>query len=191
MRTPFLVSALAITLAGCSSLTPAGLIAASRLDPLDTAPGDLAVAVSVPSQVRLRDGDAMLSLTFAPDDASKTPVAASVPLSVAENADSPTPPSDGTTVYTFAFAPDAAAQLTSAQTRIKAMRASGIEGKGSLSIGVDGGCLTGELNGSFSVATWLKTSPQASFVSLSRETDLFVALPPEDGAELEAALMPC
>ncbi|MEO0385846.1 MAG: hypothetical protein AAF234_20110 [Pseudomonadota bacterium] len=191
MKTSMFLGAIAIAVSGCSSISPAGMVAVSRLDPLETAPSDLSVAVSVSNQMHLRDGDAKLYLAFEPDKASVPPVAVSVPLSIIETDDIPRPPSDGRLIYTFAFSPEDAAQLAITQTQIKNLRAQGIEGEGTLSIGVEGGCLTGDLNGLLPIATWIKTSPQASFVSLTRETDLFAALSEEDRLALNAALVPC
>ncbi len=191
MKTSMILGAFALALAGCSSISPAGMIAASRLDPLETPPSDLAVAVSVPRQMRLRDGDATMYLAFEPEDSSISPVAATAPLSVTTNGDGPPSPRPEMLTYTFSFGPEAAAQLAATQTQIKNLRAQGVEGKGTLSIGVEGGCLTGDLDDHLLVATWLRTSPNADFVQMTRETDLLDVLSDEDRVELLANLEAC
>lgn len=60
-----LVGVCLATLAGCSTLSPAGMIAASRLDPQGTPPDQIALAVGVPETIRLASGDARLRLSFA------------------------------------------------------------------------------------------------------------------------------
>ncbi|WP_208353452.1 hypothetical protein [Pseudaestuariivita rosea] len=178
-------------LTGCGSLSPAGMIAASRLDPLETPPADISVAVSVPKVVRLRDGDAELTLSFTPASGrAGDTVLAQVPLTVTATADGPRAPAADEAIYVFGFNADAANALSVAQDRIKGLRARGVEGKGSLSIGVTGGCLTAPLPGALPVATWLRTGDDA-FVPLTRPTDMLQALQPEDRDLLIQGLQPC
>lgn len=191
-RTAISMCLSAAVLAGCGSVSPAGLIAASRLDPLETPPGDIAVAVSVPEALRLRDGDAVLHLGFVPDDPSVAdPVVATVPLSVSEDRLGPREAQSGERIYVFGFSPTTAAQLKDVQTRIKALQADDIDGEGTLSIGVEGGCLEGDLGDALPVATWLRTGPEAKFVTLTNATNLFDLTSSEEQAELKAEISRC
>lgn len=182
----------AAMLAGCSSVSPAGLIAAARLDPLETSPGDIAVAVSVPEALQLRDGDAVLYLGFVPDDpAVAAPVAATVPLSVSESMVGPRAALPGERVYVFGFTPATAAQLEDVQARIKTLKAEDVQGEGTLSIGVEGGCVVDDLGDALPVATWLRTGPEAKFVTLTNATNLFDLMSSEEKAELKAEISQC
>ena len=62
---PALLSVLVVN--ACGNVSPGGMIAASRLDPVNTPPGDVALAIGVPDTVQLLDGDAVLRITFAED----------------------------------------------------------------------------------------------------------------------------
>ncbi|PWJ19075.1 hypothetical protein [Jannaschia seohaensis] len=69
--------------ASCDAITPAGLVAASRLDPLGTPPADVALALAVPDALRLSNGDATLRPAFVVERASAPAVDVTVPLDVA------------------------------------------------------------------------------------------------------------
>lgn len=68
LKSVALAGLILLSLIACSSVTPRGLIAASRLDPLNSDAAKLAVAVGVPNTVRLVDGDAEFALSFVPED---------------------------------------------------------------------------------------------------------------------------
>ncbi|GFE63743.1 hypothetical protein [Litoreibacter roseus] len=179
-------------LAGCSSITPAGLGAAIRLDPVGTPPGDLTVAVSVPDALGLRDGDAEFRLAFVPDDPNAAdPVNVTVPLNIREGTTGPRTAAADEAIYVLGFSAQNADLIAAAQDRIKALKDQQIAGNGQLSITVEGGCLKRSLDGRLPVSTWLRTDPEAGFVPLTRRVDLFDALPREERAQLEAKLVPC
>lgn len=182
----------AVALMGCTSITPAGLRAALQLNPLETSPAELSVAVSVPGSVQLSDGDAVMVLGFVPDDPRlAAPVWAKVPLSVAAHAAAPEPLSSEDRVYVLKLDADAAKEMAEAQARIKARKSEGIAGTGSFSIGVEGGCLKAPLTSGFPVSTWLQADPGAEFVLLTRRTDLFEVLEPVEAQALREQLRPC
>ncbi|XWN31483.1 MAG: hypothetical protein ROR55_29200 [Devosia sp.] len=185
--------ACALTVSACASVNPAGLIAASRLDPLNTAPTDIAVAVGVPSTVRLTDGDAEFRMAFrAESDASAVLVDETVPLQLRPiAAGGPQPSSDSEVVYSARFAAEDAARIAAAQAEIKALRARGIDGKGTLSVSVSGGCVLEPAPRALPVSTWLQTSPEHGFVSLTRQQDVFRGLGERDAQALRAQLTPC
>ncbi|MEL7184128.1 MAG: hypothetical protein AAFY65_06215 [Pseudomonadota bacterium] len=193
MFTPIRIALIAASLVtGCGSVTPAGLVAAMRLDPLATPPGDITVAVSVPNTVRLTDGDAQFRLAFTPDDPTRAgSVDTTVPLTLIENAtDAPTPP-DGDAVYVWGFAPRDAARVAKAQAQITAARSNGLAGDGSVGVSIEGGCTTVPLGDTLPVSTWLKTGPDTGFVQLTRRTDLLTALPAAERSALLSKLTRC
>ncbi len=182
----------AIVVTGCSGISPAGLIAASRLDPLETSPSDIAVAISVPDALSLQDGDVSLYLAFVPDDLNTyVAIATTVLLSVSESATGPRQSAVGETIYVLGFSTQAAAQLSATQDKIKALREQEIKGTGTLSVDVTGGCLSGALGDSLQISTWLRTDPEASFVSLTHNIDLLDAISPENLAQLKSNFVQC
>ncbi|MEM8694173.1 MAG: hypothetical protein AAGG57_20190 [Pseudomonadota bacterium] len=192
-RTVFVGIASSLILSACASVNPAGLIAASRLDPVNTAPAEIAVALGVPETVRLRDGDAVFRIVFESEDPdARSLVDETVPLLVREIDDSgPLPSAAGEIVYTARFAPEDAVRIAEAQAKIRAFRAQGIEGQGTLGVMVDGGCVAGPALDALPVSTWLQTNPEAGFVSLTRRQDVFKALDERNAKALRAQLAPC
>ncbi|MGC1494547.1 MAG: hypothetical protein WA790_01970 [Sulfitobacter sp.] len=181
----------ALSLAGCSSISPAGLLAAAQLDPIQTPPDNISIAISVPEVVRLRDGDAELYLGFMTDDKNMSaPVEATVPLAILNEA-GPRPAETGEAIYVFGFSTSSAAELSAIQEKIKAQKANDVAGTGTLKVAIEGGCITGALNGKLPVATWLRTSPTGKFVSLTRKSDFLDALPRTERDQLLANLKPC
>lgn len=192
LRTIFGAGLMAVFLAGCGSITPAGLLAANRLNPLETPPGDIMVAVGVPEALRLQDGDATFRLAFSPANPTETPpVDTTVPLTLLTGTPAPQPSTANETIYVLGFSPQDAARVSATQARIRALKEQEIAGEGALGISVIGGCLAGDLDGRLPVSTWLRTDPQGAFVPLTRRSDLLQALPAEERAQLEAALEPC
>ncbi|MEM8854766.1 MAG: hypothetical protein AAGD34_13775 [Pseudomonadota bacterium] len=185
--------ACALTLSGCLSVNPAGLIAASRLDPLNTAPSDIDVAVGVQDNVRLTDGDAEFRIAFRSDGATSAfLVDETVPLQLRPITNgTPEPNADDEIVYSARFADEDAARIAAAQAQIRALRARGIDGKGTLGVSVVGGCLVGATLNSLRVSTWLQTNPQDGYVSLTRGQDMLRAVGESDAAALRAQLVPC
>jgi hypothetical protein len=162
-----------------------------RLDPVETPPSDLSIAVSVPEVLRLSNGDASLYLGFLPDDTGiADPVDTTVFLTISSET-GPRSPNSGEAIYVFGFSASAAKQLSAVQSQIRSLRTSGIAGSGTLSVAVVGGCLTGDLDGTLKVSTWLRTSPSGSFVPLVRETDILNELHQQERAQLLAGLNPC
>ncbi len=177
---------------GCSTFSPAGLIAASRLDPLQTSPADISVAVSVPEDFAIQNGDAALFLGFVPEEADKwDPVAVTVPLSVDGEMQGPRQPEQGEAIFVLNFAQSDASALAAAQHQIRALRAAGVEGKGTLSVSVEGGCWKTDPAETLPIATWLRTRPAGDFVALTRRTDLFEAMALEERAEFVAQQRVC
>jgi len=182
----------AVLLVGCGSVTPAGLTAVSRLDPLESPLSDLVVAISIPEALRLRNGDAEFRLGFTPEDQSATDVIdETVPLTHMDGIEGPRPTAVGETIYVLGFSTQDAANLTHIQDQIKTMQAQDIKGTGTLSITIRGGCLTNDLAQGLVVSTWLRIDPAANFVLLTRNVNLLDVLPPARRAQLKGNLIPC
>ncbi|MCP4207550.1 MAG: hypothetical protein GY767_10950 [Shimia sp.] len=192
MLKPIFLTGLAFLLVtGCSSAFPSGLIAAARLDPLETAASDIAIAIGVPEILRLADGDAQLFFGFTPNGTNTAPpVGTTVPLTISTGTGSLVPAADQV-IYVFGFDPASAAQLSAVQDQIKALQEQSVMGTGTLSAGITGGCLTGPLNDSLPVATWIQTSSDGAFVPLTRPADFLETLPHQERLELIEKLKPC
>jgi hypothetical protein len=188
-RTIFAVLIAAAVTAACGQVSPAGLVQAARLDPLETPPNDIFVAVGVPQSIQMRSGDASLYLGFQPNVGDL--VEATVPLARLENQIPPMPSRADQAVYVFGFAPDDADLLAQTQAQIRNLKAGGIDGTGTLSVLINGGCYVGELNDALLASTWLKTNPQAQFTQMTRSTSLFDMLDAASSEAIKSGLVPC
>jgi hypothetical protein len=75
--------------------------------------------------------------------------------------------------------------------KIREFRAAGIQGEGSLTIRVIGGCSVGQTPSSIEVSTWLQTDPADGFVPLTRRQDMTRAMAAGDAAMLRAKIRQC
>ncbi|MEM0936990.1 MAG: hypothetical protein AAGJ91_13950 [Pseudomonadota bacterium] len=183
----------ALTLASCAAVNPAGLIAASRLDPLATAPGDIALAVGVPDRVGLVDGDAEFRMSYRREGGDGAVlVDETVALQLRRvAAGAPPKRSAGETVFAARFSEEGAARIAAAQSEIRSLRRQGVDGTGSLTVSVIGGCVLGPPLRELPVSTWIQTNPTNGFVRLTRSRDLFAALDAPAAADLQRRLKPC
>ena len=183
----------ATTAAACSTLNPAGLVAASRLDPLNTPPSEISVAVGVPETLRLADGDAEFRIAFRGGSAASTIMLDEVaPLRLsAVGSEGPRPSASDETVYIARIAPEDAGRIAAVQQEIRDLRAAGTDGDGSLTVKVVGGCFVGAPPEEIAISTWLQTDPSDGFVQLTRRQDVTRALGARDAAMLMSQLSPC
>ncbi|WP_136443924.1 hypothetical protein [Pacificoceanicola onchidii] len=174
----------ALMLTACGSITPAGLIAVSALDPLNTPPGDVQLALSVPEAVRLAEDGATLRITFTEED--QVLIDTTAPLTITQGApESETLRQPDETLYVGRIDTPEAEAFAAAQAEIRSLRASGSEGTGSLSISVTKGCRVGPPLQEMPVSTWIRTNPNAGFVPLTRQRDVLDELT-EHGGPLPA-----
>ncbi|MEQ9258345.1 MAG: hypothetical protein RIG84_04535 [Roseovarius sp.] len=187
------VLSLASLLSACSALDPAGLIAASRLDPLATPPSEIAVAVGVPEGLRLEDGDAEFRLAFRGGSAAQV-------VQLEERADleirraqgeGPAPNTPGEAIYIAQIAPEDVPRIAALQREIRALREGGTEGEGTLAVSVVGGCYTTATPPPITVSTWLQTNPADGFVALTRQQDIARAIGAEEAALMRGQLARC
>lgn len=185
--------AVATTAAACSTLNPAGLVAASRLDPLNTPPSEISVAVGVPETLRLADGDAEFRIAFRGGSAASTIMLEEVaPLRLsAVGSDGPRPSASDEIVYIARIAPEDAGRIAAVQQEIRDLRAAGTDGDGSLTVRVVGGCFVGGPPEALAISTWLRTDPSDGFVQLTRRQDVTRAIGARDAAMLMSQLSPC
>lgn len=185
--------AVTTTAAACSTLNPAGLVAASRLDPLNTPPSEISVAVGVPETLRLADGDAEFRIAFRGGSAASTIMLEEVaPLRLsAAGSEGPRPSASDELIYIARIAPEDAGRIAAVQQEIRDLRAAGTDGDGSLTVRVVGGCFVGAPPEALAISTWLRTDPSDGFVQLTRRQDVTRAIGARDAAMLMSQLSPC
>jgi hypothetical protein len=178
-----------LALSACASISPAGLIAASRLDPLGTPPDEIGVAVGVPDTVRLSSGDAVMRISLRGGSSASTILVSEEVLLQLVRDEGGTIPANAPdeTVYVASLLPEDAARFAAAQAEIRRARESGVEGIGTLNVEVVGGCFVGPVPEGLPASTWLRTDPAGPFVPLTRRVDAFQAT---GGAVLDI-LSPC
>jgi hypothetical protein len=174
-------------------MNPAGLIAASRLDPLNTPPSEIAVAVGVPQTLRLSNGDAEFRLSFQSDTAASTILLEeTAPLQLVLSGEAgPRPSTADEIVYVARIAAADAPRIAALQNEIRTLRAAGTEGEGSLTVRVVGGCFVGPSPTDIAVSIWLQTDASDGFVQVARQQDISRAFGTRDAAMLRAQLSPC
>jgi len=183
----------AILLAGCAALNPAGLIAARSIDPLNANPGDIVFAVGVPASLRLQDGDAEFTLAFqGVDEDADIQIKNVARLRIAQVTGSDlTGKGSEERVFEARLDPADVTAVQIAQRQIKAFRAEGVNGQGTISVEVVGGCYEDTRPTQIAVSTWLQTDTTAGFVPLTRQRDLGAAVGADAVDALTQALKPC
>ena len=192
---PFIVPALICALAAtaCTTVTPGGLVAASRLDPLNTPFDQIGVAVGVPVNVRMKAGDATMQIALRTGDAASDTVVEETVRLVLEHdaAGTVRETAADERVYLATLDPDDADRFAQAQADIRAARARGIKGTGSLSVSITDGCYVGERPETFLTRTWIRMSPDDAFVPLTRRTEVSRLVGSAKGDALTGRLARC
>lgn len=193
-RARFLVlSSLLVGLVGCLSVTPGGIMEAARFDPLTSNPADLGAGLGVPATVRLSDGDAMMMLTYSVAGEADPRVNERFILEVSQStgvAGTPTPNS-GERIYIARLSHTDVLRMKDIQARIQSDKLDGIEGKGSFSIGLRGGCATRLPVTTLPVRTFIRTRSGSPYVEITRRTDLLERLPTIEREKLLGSIRTC
>ncbi|MEE4298352.1 MAG: hypothetical protein V2J24_02825 [Pseudomonadales bacterium] len=177
-----------LVLAGCTTLTAGGFLAAARLAPLSADPAEVSAAVSVPAGVGLRAGDAKLSMAYEPDTPGAEPFEEHFDLEIVLLPDfAQADPRDA--VFGARIGADDHARFRLTQARIRRLRASGDSGPGTMSINVSSACFTGERPDALPVGTWLRTQADGAWIRLTRRRDLLAL--DENAIALRDELEPC
>lgn len=95
------------------------------------------------------------------------------------------------TLYLATLLPEDAARFAAAQADIRAARERGVDGSGSLSIELVGGCALREMPATLPLSTWLSTPPMKGYVPLTRRVDAFQLIDADESAGLRERLRPC
>lgn len=166
-------------LAGCLTTPVSSMVKLSRISPLEAKAGEMRFAVRSPNYLRVRNGDINVTLSFDTGDPATSFVESYAPI-VTEDAlpgqGITIGSQDGSRLSIARFSEEDAASMTQAQARVKILRASGIEGKGSFAVGATG-CTQGSVpDAPILLTTWLRTDPAQDYFILTRNIDLRTVL---------------
>ena len=163
------------SLGGCLTTPVTSMVKLSRLTPLEANPAEMRFAVRSPNFLRVRNGDISVVIAYDTGDTETSFVETYLPV-VNENAlpgqGIAIATQDGSRLAIAQFSPEDAASMSEVQARVKALRANGIEGKGSFSVGATG-CAQGQIpDGPILITTWLRTDPDQDYFILTKNIDL-------------------
>lgn len=179
LRTParsFIGAALAAAfgLAGCASLAPGAAGKLAGLDPLSADPAALSLAAVMPVPTRLRSGDVVMTITLSAP-APHGPIDEAFALDVAAGAEAQgvTVNAETERLQVLKIAPADVERLRAAQARARAAKAAGVGAKGSLTVGIRGGCLDGPLGqGPLIAAVFMRAAPGEDYFAMLKPVDL-------------------
>lgn len=166
-----------VALAGCTSLgmSPSSVVKLSRLSPLEANPADIVLALRAPDYLHVRDGDIKLTITFdgGRDDTKFVEQYAAILIRDPGRVNGIDQSGFGTDHLTVArLATEDVAAMRKIQSRILKLRATGLKGKGSISIGA-GGCYTRDPGDEkLLISAWIQTQPTDAFFPLMKNFDI-------------------
>ena len=184
MRNRFLLISLPLVmlLSGCLSVTPRGVAEMARFNPLHVNPDHLAAGLGVPETIRLADGNAMITMTYRLKANRSLAVNERFLLELSDSNSIPGAPADddGEHIYVGQLSRLDALRMRDVQARILAIKSKGIEGEGTFSITLRGGCSTQLPVTSLPFRTFVRTRSGAAFVEVTRKSDFVSSLPRAD-----------
>lgn len=171
------VLALFPALAGCMGFgtPPASVLKLARMQPLEADPAAIRFAVATPAFMRLRDGDITVTVKFDTGDPETGFVEQYKPVISGGQSAAPGIDRAGLGDADLAIArfdEDDREAFRAMQARIKAFRAAGGKGRGSLSIGATGCRVAPVPPGPLRISAWLQARPDEDFFALMRDFDL-------------------
>ena len=186
-----------ITLASIASLlsacvaSPGTLARLSQLSPLDTNPSDLRIAVRTPVGFELGENDLRMLFAYARHDGAPgveerfsldigDPVGAAPGVGVIDVTRE--------RLVVSALGAADAARFREAQTRIKALKAAGIDGTGTLAVEATGCIATGPLERPIPLSAYLQMSPGDAYRRVLSLDDLNAVLKAEGRGPVGACI---
>lgn len=171
------VLAFSSALAGCMSFgtPPASVMKLARMKPLEADPAAIRFALATPAFMRLRDGDITVTVKFDTGDPKTGFVEQYKPVIDSGQAETPGIDRAGlgdANVAVARFGEDDREGFRAMQARIKAFRAAGGKGRGSLAIGATGCRVAPVQAGPIRISAWLQARPDEDFFALMRDFDL-------------------
>ena len=187
------LAALVSLTSGCASISSSETRATRNLDPISADPADIVFAVGVPEGLRLQSGDAILELAYQADGADPDRTLRETAVLQIKERGNGAPEAHGAKehVYLARIASSDMRDIAQLQDTVRGLRARGIEGTGSLTVQIVGGCYVGDAPDSLALSTWLQTDPDRGFVTLNKRQDLTAAIGEQAATALEDKLEPC
>ena len=192
-RTAAFLPAILVSLAlsGCAGLgtPPASALKLARMNPMEADPGAIRFAVATPAFLRLREGDVTVTVRYDTGDPKTSFLEQYKPIITDETASAPGLPAqagEGRLVVARFDQADSEA-FRAVQARVKAFKAAGGEGKGSLTVGATG-CRTAPVPaGPIRMSAWLRAEADEPYFALMRDVDMRKTL---EKAGADAGLIP-
>lgn len=180
-----------LLLSGCISASPRAMYELSKFDPFTADPRGIAVAVQTDRNLRLRTGDVILQVALDSPDKAYT-FDETFLLALTEGATDPrftAKVERNDHIIVAAFAEADIARYEWAQSRARAAKAAGKSAsKGSLTVGVRGGCRAdGPLDDGTRIRTYMRTGSESGYFPLTGDMALKAML----GAGTLAGIPPC
>ena len=192
-RTPALLPVLlaSLALSGCAGLgtPPASALKLARMNPMEADPGAIRFAVATPSFLRLREGDVTVTVRYDTGDPKTSFLEQYKPVITDETASAPGLPAQavGSRLVVARFDQADSEAFRAVQARVKAYKAAGGKGKGSLTVGATG-CRTAPVPaGPIPMSAWLRAEAGEPYFALMRDVDMRRTL---EKAGADAGLIP-
>ncbi|MEM7359651.1 MAG: hypothetical protein AAF431_11185 [Pseudomonadota bacterium] len=163
------------TLTACAGIPITSIWKLRNLNPLDTDPAEISIAVVTHQGVQLQDGSTSLSLGFS-SEVTEHNFTDEYVASIRRNADPAEVQADvneDEAVTVFFLNPKAAEAMRTSQNRIRAIRDQQIEGSGSLSVSVHSGCSIGPKPDQLTADIYVKFNSRDGYILLNQNLDLF------------------
>lgn len=178
-------------LAACTTINPRTAAKLSTLSPLEADPAALRVAMRLPAPLELSKGDARLAIAWAPNTTPAT--RQEYKLDVSELSGAGAAPvaaiRQGEKIVVLTLADTDIVALRAFQQKIRADKARGGQGKGSITVAFSGGCWRGAFPGGarrLPFEVWLQTAPAQDYLPIIQGADLQQVLTGESGGALRS-----
>lgn len=170
-------------------VTTTGIAAADEHGTLaDMVSADLAFAVAVPDGFRLENGDAALEVEFT---TGSTTLHETISLNISQSEAFASAVDATGDVYVGSLGSAAKQQFEQFQKAVARHDASGVGGKGSLSVSVTGGCFSGVPLDELPISTWVQMDANQGYFEVIQDQDLLSMLDQPTRQRLMANLRSC
>lgn len=162
-------------LSACAGTPIVSMWKLRNLNPLETDPAHISIAVVTHKGIQLQDGSTSLKMGFA-SELPEHNFTDEFIASIERNAD-PAPLQANLkadqAVTLFYLNPAVAAAMRTTQNRIRAIRDSQIEGSGSMSVSIHSGCSIGPKPDHLEADIYVQFNPRDGYILLNQNLDLF------------------
>ena len=172
-------------LMACAGMPFSSMLKMRNLEPLETDPAQISIAIITHKGLAFRDGDTSLAIGFRSDNAEhnfQNTFVASLDHNPNIKVLQEERGSDEN-ITLFYLAEEAANEMRETQNKIKAIRNADTEGEGSLSINVNTGCFKEKKPDSLYASIFVKFNNEQGYILMNRGLDLFEVAERSDSGE--------